>query len=166
MKKLILVLAMVASPAFAGEVSTDVVNSSGAAALSANNQNIIFNSPGETTARIKSNPDVSSPSLTTTLTGTCMGSTSGGISANFIGASLGSTWTDKDCDRRFDSKRLQDLGLKEAAFNLMCMKKEVYISSKNTEYECPKNKLFEQAYNDFYGIQTEDNRFKGLGDGS
>ncbi len=55
-------------------------------------------------------PAVVAPSLTTTLSETCMGSTSMGIAGAGFGISFGSTWKDDACIRRLDSRELRSFG--------------------------------------------------------
>ena len=57
-------------------------------------------------ADVKSAPTVYAPALATTLTETCMGSTSGSGSGMGWGFSIGSTWTDKSCERRLNADRV------------------------------------------------------------
>lgn len=60
------------------------------------------------------------PALTTTLTETCMGSTSMG--AGFSGASMsfGTTWRDHACVRRLDAREIKTFGDAQAAKEIMC----------------------------------------------
>jgi hypothetical protein len=55
-------------------------------------------------------PAIVAPALTTTLSETCMGSTSMGVSAAGFGISLGSTWRDEACVRRLDARELRSFG--------------------------------------------------------
>jgi len=55
-------------------------------------------------------PAVVAPSLTTTLSETCMGSTSLGAAGAGFGISFGSTWKDEACVRRLDSRELRSFG--------------------------------------------------------
>lgn len=56
-------------------------------------------------------PAVVAPSLTTTLSETCMGSTSMGVAGAGFGVSFGSTWKDDACVRRLDSRELRSFGV-------------------------------------------------------
>lgn len=60
------------------------------------------------------------PALTTTLTETCMGSTS--LGAGFSGGSFsfGTTWRDTACVRRLDARQIQSMGDVQAAKEIMC----------------------------------------------
>ncbi|HWU01543.1 MAG TPA: OmpA family protein [Novosphingobium sp.] len=67
------------------------------------------------------------PALTTTLTETCMGSTSLGVSVLGFGASGGTTWQDKHCVRRLNARELaQTMGDRDAARELMCADEEIF----------------------------------------
>jgi len=65
-------------------------------------------------------PDAIAPGLTTTLTETCMGSTSGGFSVSGLGLSGGTTWTDSACIRRLDARELGAQGAKAASLERLC----------------------------------------------
>jgi len=162
MKKLVLALALVAtSPAFAGggsNVETNVGNTAAAGALSANQQNITFNSPGlpkTTTQKFRNNPDVSVPGLTTTLTGTCMGSSSVGAGGLGAGVAIGTTWRDESCVHRLNSERMEALGAKEIAFNIMCLEEDVYWGARGTDLPCRYNQKYEDSYAEMFGDMTK-----------
>lgn len=74
-------------------------------------------------------PVITSPSLTTTLQDTCMGSTSGGVSIMGFGMSGGSTWKDEECIRRLNAKAVAEvLGDREAAKEILCGNQEVFAA--------------------------------------
>ena len=78
-----------------------------------------FVSPNSET--IRSAPAIAAPALSTTLTETCMGSYSGGVS--FIGGAVtaGGTVVDKACVRRLNARELaQTLQDRDAAKEVMC----------------------------------------------
>jgi hypothetical protein len=60
------------------------------------------------------------PALTTTLTETCMGSTS--VGGGFSGGSFsfGTTWRDSACVRRLDAREIRTYGDVQAAKEIMC----------------------------------------------
>lgn len=60
------------------------------------------------------------PALTTTLTETCMGSTS--VGGGFSGGSFsfGTTWRDSACVRRLDAREIKTFGDVQAAKEIMC----------------------------------------------
>lgn len=66
---------------------------------------------------------VASPAapIVATSNDTCMGSTSGSISAMSFGVSLGTTWSDDNCIMLKNSRELWNMGLKDPAIARMCM---------------------------------------------
>jgi outer membrane protein OmpA-like peptidoglycan-associated protein len=70
---------------------------------------------------------VVAPALTTTLTETCMGSSSMGVSVLGFGATGGTTWQDHHCVRRLNARELaQTVGDRDAARELMCADEEIF----------------------------------------
>lgn len=69
---------------------------------------------------LNTTPNVSAPALTTTLTETCMGSTSVGGAVTGFGLSFGTTWRDSACVRRLDARELNSLGYRLGAKERMC----------------------------------------------
>lgn len=101
-------------------------NASNAASNAGNSQNITFNSTVPDHQTVKTVPQVYAPALTTTLTETCMGSTTAGGSGVGFGVTLGTTWNDEQCVRRLNARELaQTLGDRDAARALMCQDKNV-----------------------------------------
>ena len=103
-----------------------------------NAQNITFNSPAAPTkTKLETVPQVYAPALSTTLTETCMGSTSGGISVMGFGGTLGSTWNDKQCVRRLNAREMaQTLGDRDAARALMCQDADVAAAYQAVGQDC------------------------------
>ena len=85
------------------------------------------------------------PALTTTLTGTCMGSTSAG--AGFAGGafSIGSTWVDRGCTLRFNANSLVALGDVAAARAVMCLDADVRKAYAATGQFCPQEGVNQTA---------------------
>ena len=125
----------VATSAFAGDITTNSNSTSGStAAVNAvtsassnqtsqqgNAQVIAYNNPGKVTETFKTTPGVTASPLTTTLTETCMGSYTGGVSGIGFGVTGGATVVDKACVRRLNAREVaQTLGDKEAAREIMC----------------------------------------------
>lgn len=91
-----------------------------------NAQNITFNNVAPNKTKLETVPQVYAPALSTTLTETCMGSTSGGVSVMGFGGTLGTTWNDTQCVRRLNAREMaQTLGDREAARALLCQDKDV-----------------------------------------
>lgn len=57
--------------------------------------------------------------------GTCMGSSSAGGQGASLGLSFGTTWTDNNCDIRYDAEALRAAGLPDAARARLCQKAEI-----------------------------------------
>lgn len=85
---------------------------------------------------VKSAPPVNAPGLTTTLTETCMGSTSSGVSTIGFGMSFGTTWRDSACVRRLDARQISSLGYNLAAKELMCDSEQVAAAFKRAGKPC------------------------------
>ena len=60
------------------------------------------------------------PALATTLTETCMGSTSAGAGWSGASISFGTTWRDSACVRRLDARQLSAFGDLNTAREMMC----------------------------------------------
>ena len=69
---------------------------------------------------------------------TCMGSTSVGGQGITIGLSIGTTWSDKDCVIRKDSRLLHNANRSEIALSLMCSKKAVREAVKRAGTDAEK----------------------------
>lgn len=69
--------------------------------------------------------------------GTCMGSSSAGGQGLNLGLSFGTTWTDDNCDRRYDAQELRAQGLVKAATALMCQKPSIAAAMKEAGTPCP-----------------------------
>jgi hypothetical protein len=96
-------------------------NAANGSASSGNNQGVTINSTTPKEQTVRTAPQVYAPALTTTLTETCMGSTSLGGSGVGVGVTIGTTWHDKDCVRRLNARELaQTLGDRDAARALLC----------------------------------------------
>jgi len=86
-----------------------------------NAQNITYNNPSKVTETVKTTPGIVAPALTTTLTETCLGSVTGGVS--FIGGGVtgGKTYVDQACVRRLNAREIaQTLNDRDAAKEVMC----------------------------------------------
>ncbi len=137
---------MISSSVFAeydgGGSSTSTSSSgSGAEAGAANGTNYQGNTTiKQTSTGVKQHkwvPDASAPGLTTTLTETCMGSSSGGLSISGFGVSGGTTWTDEACVRRLDARELGSQGSKAASLERLCEdpKNRAAILRANKRYD-------------------------------
>lgn len=103
----ITVAMLISAPAMAGG-NADATADSYSTSEQGNAQSINTTNHGSDLR--KSVPGVIAPSLTTTLSETCMGSTSMGVAGAGFGVSFGSTWKDDACVRRLDSRELRSFG--------------------------------------------------------
>jgi hypothetical protein len=85
---------------------------------------------------VKAVPNVTAPGLTTTLTETCMGSTSAGAGWVGFGFSFGTTWRDSACVRRLDARQLAAIGYNLGAKELMCDSDAVREALKRAGKPC------------------------------
>jgi len=83
-------------------------------------------------------PSVMAPALTTTLTETCMGSTSVGVGWSGAGFSFGTTWRDSACVRRLDARQIASFhpNFAIAAKELMCDSDAVFEAFKRAGLPC------------------------------
>ncbi|WP_230414277.1 hypothetical protein [Collimonas silvisoli] len=82
-------------------------------------------------------PNIVAPSLTTTLSDTCMGSASFGLSFTGFGATGGSTMVDQACVRRLDSREFRAMGLNDVALALLCQSEANRKAVESTGRSCP-----------------------------
>ena len=91
------------------------------------------------TSNVRSSvPTASAPGLSSGID-TCSLSVSAGVQTFNFGISGGSTYNDKNCERRKNAKLLSDLGMKVAAIALMCEDEDVWISMWHSATYCPVN---------------------------
>lgn len=106
-----------------------------------NAQAITFNTVNPD--KLRTVPQVYAPALTTTLTETCMGSTSGGASWLGGGFSLGSSWRDDECVRRLNARELsQTLGDREAARAILCGNPAILAAYDRLGRPCPQSPYY------------------------
>ncbi|WP_211441426.1 hypothetical protein [Collimonas humicola] len=89
------------------------------------------------TYSIKTVPNIVAPSLTTTLSDTCMGSASFGLSFTGFGATGGTTMVDQACVRRLDSREFRAMGLNDVALALLCQSEANRKAVESTGRSCP-----------------------------
>jgi hypothetical protein len=91
------------------------------------------------TQTLKNVPNVYAPALTTTLTETCMGSSSGGFSIAGFGISGGGTWVDAECVNRLNARDVKALpvpGAALAAKEVLCANAVVRAAFRKTGNPC------------------------------
>lgn len=86
---------------------------------------------------IKSAPQIVAPSLTSTFSDTCMGSSSFGLSVVGFGASGGTTMVDEACVRRLDSREFRAMGMNDVALALLCQSPANRQAVESTGRVCP-----------------------------
>ncbi|WP_082722321.1 hypothetical protein [Burkholderia mayonis] len=89
------------------------------------------------TQTIKTNPTIQAPGLTTTLSDTCMGSLSIGLSLPGFGATGGTTLVDQACVRRLDAREFRAMGLTDVALALLCQSDANRRAVEATGHLCP-----------------------------
>lgn len=94
---------------------------------------------------VKSAPTVYAPSLTASMTETCWGSVSGGVSVVGVGATGAATIKDYDCNRRLNAAVAWRMGRQDVAFNLMCQDPEFAKAAAGTSQPCRNDKLVAAA---------------------
>ncbi|PPD51461.1 MAG: hypothetical protein CTY12_07860 [Methylotenera sp.] len=76
------------------------------------------------------------PALTTTLTETCMGSTSAGAGFSGGSFSFGTTWRDTECVNRLNAREIRTYGDVQAAKEIMCSNDTVREAFKKVGRPC------------------------------
>ncbi|MQQ99545.1 hypothetical protein [Glaciimonas soli] len=89
------------------------------------------------TYTVKSAPSIVAPTLTTTLSDTCMGSVSFGLSFTGFGATGGSTMVDQACVRRLDAREFRSMGMNDVALALLCQSEANRKAVESTGKFCP-----------------------------
>jgi hypothetical protein len=88
-----------------------------------------YNTPGDVTYRggysVYVPPQVAAPALTTTLSDTCMGSWSAGISVPGGGATFGKTQVDEDCVARLHARQLVAMNAEPLAMEVLCSRQVI-----------------------------------------
>lgn len=137
---ILIALLLASGSTFADVNATNTQSQQTQASTDGNRQTIEYNSSGNQnysgSYEVKSVPNAIAPSLTTTLTETCMGSSTGAVSVMGMGVSGGTTWKDEECVRRLNARELAALGEKDAAKELMCGNPEVYAVYKALGRPC------------------------------
>ena len=135
-KKTLLITAMIIIPSFtfADTNNTDVKIP--VTATTTVDARTITNSTGGGTDLSKSVGTAVAPSLTSSFSEVCMGSTSMG--AGFAGGSLsiGTTWENEDCQRRLDAREIKNLGDLQASKEIMCESERVREAFKRVGRPC------------------------------
>jgi hypothetical protein len=86
---------------------------------------------------VRTTPSIAAPALTTTLSDTCMGSASFGLSITGFGATGGTTLVDQACVRRLDAREFRAMGLTDVALALLCQSDANRRAVEATGHLCP-----------------------------
>jgi hypothetical protein len=86
---------------------------------------------------VRTTPAIAAPALTTTLSDTCMGSASFGLSITGFGATGGTTMVDQACVRRLDAREFRAMGLTDVALALLCQSDANRRAVESTGHLCP-----------------------------
>ncbi|MCA8044819.1 chemotaxis protein CheA, partial [Burkholderia seminalis] len=118
-------------------VTPQSLQSSGAPGTNPYNTQTSENVNYSGTQTIKTNPAIQAPGLTTTLSDTCMGSVSVGVSFPGFGATGGTTLVDQACVRRLDAREFRAMGLTDVALALLCQSDANRRAVEATGHLCP-----------------------------
>ncbi|HEY4318755.1 MAG TPA: histidine kinase [Herbaspirillum sp.] len=118
-------------------VSVSLTNSGGSSASGSSDPNAATTVRYDGSYTVKSAPPIAAPSLTSTFSDTCMGSSSFGLSFVGFGATGGTTMVDEACVRRLDSREFRAMGLNDVALALLCQSAANKKAVEATGRACP-----------------------------
>ena len=137
MKKILAAIAIVvvSSATFAEPIVTDSTSRS------------YTDSTSNSTTTVKSPPPTAvAPAITSINNDLCAVGVSGAAQTQILGIAIGSTFTDKNCERLKLAGRLYDMGMKVAAVATLCQDERVFTAMMNAGTPCPVDgKIGEQA---------------------
>lgn len=104
-------------------------------------------STSNSTTTVKSPPPTAvAPTITSINNDLCAVGVSGAAQTQILGIAIGSTFTDKNCERLKLAGRLYDMGMKVAAVATLCQDERVFTAMMNAGTPCPVDgKIGEQA---------------------
>jgi len=104
-------------------------------------------SNSNSTTTVKSPPPTAvAPAVTSINNDLCAVGVSGAAQTQILGIAIGSTFTDKNCERLKLAGRLYDMGMKVAAVSTLCQDERVFTAMMNAGTPCPVDgKIGEQA---------------------
>lgn len=133
MKKILLVLLLSPSLTFAESSQSVSVPVNSTTGVDARNQSTNTSTGSDLSKAVGM---AVAPGLTTTLSETCMGSTSFGIGFGGGAVSGGTTHVDQDCVRRLNSREVKSLGDAVVAKEILCGNTDVRTSFKLAGRPC------------------------------
>ena len=93
---------------------------------------------GKSETTIKSPPPTAvAPAISSMNSDLCAVGVSGAAQTQILGIAIGSTFTDKNCERLKLSKSLYDMGMKVAAVATLCGDERVFEAMMNAGTPCP-----------------------------
>jgi len=96
----------------------------------------------DSTTTLKSPPaSAISPTINTSNSDLCTFGVAGAVQTQILGISMGSQFTDKNCERLKNAKTLYDMGMKVAAVSVMCQDERVFDAMMNAGTPCPYDGL-------------------------
>lgn len=105
---------------------------------------------------VKSAPSIQAAALTASITETCWGSVSGGVSVVGVGVTAAATIKDYDCNRRLNAAVAGRMGRMDIAFNMMCQDDSFRAAAENTDKPCPSNLPVAKQGTEIVPIATSD----------
>ena len=95
-------------------------------------------STSNSTTTVKSPPPTAvAPAITSINNDLCAVGVSGAAQTQILGIAIGSTHTDKNCERLKLASRLYDMGMKVAAVSTLCQDERVFTAMMNAGTPCP-----------------------------
>jgi len=99
-----------------------------------------------TTTTLKSPPPSAiSPTINTSNSDLCTFGISGAVQTQILGMSMGTQFTDYNCEKLKNAKTLYDMGMKVAAVSVMCQDQRVFDAMMNAGTPCPYDGLIGEA---------------------
>jgi hypothetical protein len=131
----LLVAISFATPLYADPIVTDSTSRS------------YTSSDSNSTTTVKSPPPTAvAPTITSINNDLCAVGVSGAAQTQILGIAIGSTFTDKNCERLKLAGRLYDMGMKVAAVAALCQDERVFTAMMNAGTPCPVDgKIGDQA---------------------
>jgi hypothetical protein len=122
-------------------------------------------STSNSTTTIKSPPPTAvAPAITSINNDLCAVGVSGAAQTQILGIAIGSTFTDKNCERLKLSKTLYDMGMKVAAVAALCQDERVFTAMMNAGTPCPiDGKIGETAKSMWDQREFDDVKNKSVG---
>ena len=92
----------------------------------------------DSTTTLKSPPPSAiSPTINTSNSDLCTFGVAGAVQTQILGISMGSQFTDENCERLKNAKTLYDMGMKVAAVSVMCQDPRVFTAMMDAGTPCP-----------------------------